>query len=116
MEQVLQSLNDVTEKFEALCELNSLSLCDSDQTVNSPTQATGNSSTCDRSSQLQTLKILIKCYKEQTELNLSISENIGTASTLEQTVYYACIWTHQPAIGQECFIAERQLALMLQMW
>lgn len=115
LEQLLQNLNDVTEKYEALCELNSLSLCDSDYTGNSPKQATAISVTYDRSSQLQTLKTLFKCYKEQTALNRSISENIGTASTLEQTVYYACIWTHQPAIGQDCFIAERQLALMLQM-
>ena len=94
---------------------NSISLCDSDCTSNSPIQATANTVTYDRSSQLQTLRTLLKCYKEQTELNRSISENIGTVSTLEQTVYYACIWTHQPAIGEGCFIAERQLAFMLQM-
>ena len=115
LDHLLQNLNDITEKLEALCGLESLSIYDGNSLESSAATATTNSNTYDRSFQLDILKILIKCYEEQTALNRTITENIGTSSTLEQTVYYACIWTHQPAIGQECFIAERQLALMLQM-
>ena len=114
LEQYIENLKDIVEKFEALCDLNNLTLCDSTLTDNSSVMAISNSENSERS-QLQTLKVLTGCYKEQTELNHTICENIGTASSLDHTVYYACIWTHQPAIGQQCFIAERQLALMLEM-
>ena len=114
LNQYIESLKDIVEKFAALSDLSQFSFDDSTVSDSSAVaRTTSNSSNSKRCQQLQVLKVLLDCYEEQTELNFTVSENIGTASSLEQTVYYVCIWTHQPAIGQEAFIAERQLSLML---
>lgn len=111
--QLIQNLKNTVEKLEALNDLNNFMLNDSTLTENSSGLATSSHEAISHSAKIEVLKVLVRCYEEQTKLNRTVSENIGTASTLDQTVYYACIWTHQPAIGQECFIAERQLAFMV---
>ena len=113
IEKHLSALKESVEKFEALCNLYNYTLSDSNISNKSPA-STSSQIVLDRSSQLKTLKMILKCYEDQTQLNRTISENIGVASSLDQTVYYVCIWTHQPSIEQQCFIAESQLAHMLQ--
>ena len=114
IEKHLSALNESVEKFEALCNLYNYTLSDSSISNKSPASNISSQTSHDRPSQLKTLKMILKCYEDQTQLNRTISENIGVASSLDQTVYYVCIWTHQPAIEQQCFIAESQLAHMLQ--
>ena len=113
IEKHLSDLKKSVEKFEALCNLYNYTLSDSNISNKSPA-STSSQIVLDRSSQLKTLKIILKCYEDQTQLNRTISENIGVASSLDQTVYYVCIWTHQPAIEHQCFIAESQFAHILQ--
>ena len=114
IEKHLSALNESVEKFEALCNLYNYTLSDSSISNKSPASNISCQIIHDRSSQLKTLKMILKCYEDQTQLNRTISENIGVASSLDQTVYYVCIWTHQPAIEQQCFVTESQLANMLQ--
>lgn len=115
LDDFVQNLEDVVTKFEALMDLKSLTLSDSNLSGNASVLETTSVDEHNRSLQFGVLKVLVKCYKKQTELNHTIAENIGTASSLEHTVYYTCIWNQQPAIDNECFIAERQLTLMLHM-
>ena len=114
IEKHLSALNESVEKFEALCNLYNYTLSDSSISNKSTASNISSQTSLDRSAQLKTLKMILKCYEDQTQLNRTISENIGVASSLDQTVYYVCIWTHQPSIEQQCFIAESQLAHMLQ--
>jgi len=111
----VQNLEDAVEKIEALLNLSSLTLRDSNLSINTSETSTTNLHEHSRSRQLEALNVLVKCYKSQTELNNTVAKNIGTASTLEHTVYYTCIWSHQPAIGNDCFIAERQFILTLDL-
>jgi len=114
LDHSVQNLEDVAEKFEALMDLKSLSLCDSNLSV-STSVLDITSVEHNRSLQLEVLPVLVKCYKKQTELNHTVAENIGRASSLEHTVYYTCIWNHQPEFGNEFSIGETQLTMMLQM-
>jgi len=111
----VQNLEDAVEKIEALINLSSFTLRDSNLSINTSEISTTNVQEHSRSRQLEALNILVKCYKNQTELNNTVAKNIGTASTLEHTVYYTCIWNHQPALGNDCFIAERQFILSLDL-
>ena len=111
----VQNLEDAVEKIEALINLSSLTLRDSNLSINTSEMSSTNLHEDSRSRQLEALNVLVKCYKSQTELNNTVAKNIGTASTLEHTVYYTCIWNHQPAIGNDCFIAERQFILTLDL-
>jgi len=111
----VQNLEDAVEKIEALINLSSFTLRNSNLSINTSEISTTNVQEHSRSRQLEALNILVKCYKNQTELNNTVAKNIGTASTLEHTVYYTCIWNHQPAIGNDCFIAERQFILSLDL-
>ena len=115
LDRSIQNLEDVAEKFEALFDLSSLTLRDSNLSVNISVPEISSINENSRALQLEVLHTLCKCYRKQTELNHTVAENIGTSPSLEHIVYYTCIWNHQPAVGNDCFIAEKQLALMIQM-
>ena len=115
LDRSIQSLEDVAEKFEALFDLSSLTLRDSNLSVNISIPDISSVNENSRDLQLEVLHTLCKCYRKQTELNHTVAENIGTSISLEHTVYYTCIWSHQPAVGNDCFIAEKQLGLMIHM-
>ena len=51
--------------------------------------------------------ILSEAYSDQAKLMLSVSENIGVCTNFDQVVFYAAIWTHQPCIDQNCFLAQK---------
>ena len=111
----VQNLEDAVEKIDALINLSSLTIRDSNLSINTSEMSTTNLREHSRSRQLGALNVLVKCYRNQTELNSTVAKNIGTAPNLEHTIYYTCIWNHQPAIGNDCFIAERQFILTLDL-
>jgi len=111
----VQNLEDAVEKIDALINLSSLTIRDSNLSINTSEMSTTNLHEHSRSRQLEALNVLVKCYRNQTELNNTVAKNIGTAPNLEHTIYYTCIWNHQPAIGNDCFIAERQFILSLDL-
>ena len=121
-------LKDIVEKLTALNDLSILNC----STTDTSAQTTANDSagisllstpkvfasqqTAKNCHQIfETVNILLKSYEKQTELNQIVCENVCNASTLDHTVYSVSVWIHQPAIDQDCFIAERQLAVYIHL-
>jgi len=57
----------------------------------------------------QSLKTVLAAYKEQTKLMELVADNVGVCQTFDQAIFYAAIWTHQPSLEQNFFIADRRL-------
>ena len=52
------------------------------------------------------LEAVVAAYRDQSTLMLMVAQNVGVCKSLDQSVFCAALWTHQPCLDQNFFVAD----------